>query len=246
MFLIELLLNMYGNFFLKFFKSLWNIFDFLIVVVSLVALFGDGFDVTALRMFRALRRTVVAFRVVRLLRLKHVKMIVLGVLKSLPGVSNAFLLLGLIMGIWSIMGVNFYCELFPDYYGNFFKGMLTHLQIMSFDSWSSGITRPIILHDETADVLGGLFFIAYVFASAIIMANVVLAILIDKFLSTAKEIQLQEKKEKDAAKAAEEQDTQQFQMQQFSEVINFELGKLQEVITGPMQAFTQDLLGRVD
>merc|ERR1719379_3058945 len=96
------------------------------------------------------------------------------------------------------MGVSFYREIFPDEFGGFFKGMLTMLQIMSFDSWSSGITRPIILHPETGDELGGLFFITYVFASAIIMANVVLAILIDKFLSTAKEIAEQE----DAAAAA--------------------------------------------
>eukprot|EP00746_Dinoflagellata_sp_MGD_P065134 gnl/MRDRNA2_/MRDRNA2_27145_c0_seq1.p1 gnl/MRDRNA2_/MRDRNA2_27145_c0~~gnl/MRDRNA2_/MRDRNA2_27145_c0_seq1.p1 ORF type:complete len:675 (-),score=131.08 gnl/MRDRNA2_/MRDRNA2_27145_c0_seq1:84-2108(-) len=246
-FLIELLLNMYGNFFLKFFKNLWNVFDFFIVVISLVALFGEGFDVTALRLFRAFRRSIVAFRVVRLLRLKQVKMIVLGVIKSLPGVSNAFVLLGLIMGIWSIMGVNFYSDLYPDEFGSFFKGMLTMLQIMSFDSWSSGITRPIILHDETADVLGGLFFITYVFASAIIMANVVLAILIDKFLSTAKEIQEQEKREKEAAKMeGGEEDADENPMLQFSTVINLELQKLQDVIKGPMEAFTQDLLARVD
>merc|ERR1719428_1438101 len=149
LFFVELLINIYGNFFFPFFKDLWNVFDFAIVTVSLIAAFGDGFDVTALRLFRAFRRSIVAFRIVRLLRLKQVKMIVLGVLKSLPGVSNAFVLLGLIMGIWSIMGVNFYRELFPDEFGSFFKGMLTMLQIMSFDSWSSGITRPIILHEET-------------------------------------------------------------------------------------------------
>merc|ERR1719428_317385 len=202
LFFVELMLNIYGNFFFPFWKDLWNIFDFVIVVVSLIALFGEGFDVTALRLFRAFRRSIVAFRVVRLLRLKQVKMIVLGVIKSLPGVSNAFVLLGLIMGIWSIMGVSFYRELYPDLFGNFFKGMLTMLQIMSFDSWSSGITRPVILNHETADVLGGIFFITYVFASAIIMANVVLAILIDKFLSTAKEIQEAEKREKEEARQA--------------------------------------------
>merc|ERR1719240_1595119 len=107
------------------------------------------------------------------------------------------------MGIWSIMGVSFYRELYPDEFGSFFKGMLSMLQIMSFDSWSSGITRPVILNDETNDVLGGIFFIAYVFASAIIMANVVLAILIDKFLSTAKEIQQQNKEAKAKVEAEE-------------------------------------------
>jgi hypothetical protein len=248
LFTLELLFNIYGNFFFPFWKDLWNIFDFMIVVVSLIALFGEGFDVTALRLFRAFRRSIVAFRVVRLLRLKQVKMIVLGVLKSLPGVSNAFVLLGLVMGIWSIMGVNFYRELFPDEFGCFFKAMLTMLQIMSFDSWSSGITRPVILHDETGDALGGIFFITYVFVSAIIMANVVLAILIDKFLSTAKEIQDEEKREKEekSMAAGGGEDGSIHAACTFSMSIRNEIEKLHGVIHGPMQSFIEDLMERVD
>lgn len=249
LFFVELMLNIYGNFFFPFWKDLWNIFDFVIVVVSLIALFGEGFDVTALRLFRAFRRSIVAFRVVRLLRLKQVKMIVLGVIKSLPGVSNAFVLLGLIMGIWSIMGVNFYSELFPDEFGSFFKAMLTMLQIMSFDSWSSGITRPVILHNETADILGGLFFITYVFVSAIIMANVVLAILIDKFLSTAKEIQEEEKREKEekaCAAGGGADDDQLNPVNGFASELRRELEKMHDVINGPMSEFMEDLLQRVD
>merc|ERR1719217_1452586 len=76
------------------------------------------------------------------------------------------------------------------------------LQIMSLDAWSSGVTRQIVLHENTNSVLAGFFFMTYVFASAIIMANVVLAILIDKFLSTAKEIQEAEKREKEEARQA--------------------------------------------
>jgi hypothetical protein len=246
LFVVELLINIYGNFFFPFFKDLWNIFDFAIVTVSLIALFGDGFDVTALRLFRAFRRSIVAFRVVRLLRLKQVKIIVLGVLKSLPGVSNAFVLLGLVMGIWSIMGVSFYCKLFPDEFGSFFKAMLTMLQIMSFDSWSSGITRPVILHDDTSDVLGGVFFIAYVFVSAIIMANVVLAILIDKFLSTAKEIQEEEMKEKEEARLAQNcgDNGANHPFYDFSMSIKIEMDKLHDILNGPMQSFIEDLAKR--
>merc|ERR1719281_1412065 len=173
-------------------------------------------------------------------------MIVLGVIKSLPGVSNAFVLLGLVMGIWSIMGVNFYSKLFPDEFGSFFKAMLTMLQIMSFDSWSSGITRPVILHNETADILGGLFFITYVFVSAIIMANVVLAILIDKFLSTAKEIQEEERREKEEKAMADRQSgasaDDDYTMSRFSSEIERELEKMYEVINGPMSSFLEDLM----
>jgi len=245
LFTLELMVNIYANFFFPFWQDLWNLFDFAIVVVSLIAAFGDGFDVTALRLFRAFRRSIVAFRLVRLLKLKQVKMIVMGVLKSLPGVSNAFVLLGLIMGIWSIMGVNFYAELYPDYFGSFFKAMLTMLQIMSFDSWSSGITRPVILNPETGDELGGLFFITYVFASAIIMANVVLAILIDKFLSTAKEIQEEEKRDREAESSRYGTNDEGHPAQKFSKDIKHEMDQLSLVIDGPMKDFLSDLMSRV-
>lgn len=195
-FLIEILINMYGSWCFKanncipeFLRNYWNLFDFFIVLISWVLMLIGETEVTVLRLFRAFRRCIVAFRIVKLLRLEWVRMIVVGVLKSLPGVSNAFVLLGLVMGIWSIMGVQFYREDFPDLFGNFFLAMLTMLQIMSFDSWSSGITRPILTHQNTEPVKGSFFFILYMFASSIIMMNVVLAILLDKFLSTAKEYQ---------------------------------------------------------
>merc|ERR1719160_781785 len=99
-------------------------------------------NIAILRTFRAVRRSIVAFRVVKLLRLKQLKIIVVGVMRSITGVSYAFVLLTIVMGIWSIMGVDFFGEHWPDEFGNFSLAMLTMTQIMSFDSWSSGITRP--------------------------------------------------------------------------------------------------------
>merc|ERR1719262_1764470 len=86
------------------------------------------------------------------------------------------------------MGVSFYSEDFDQEFGNFGRAMLTMFQIMSFDSWCSGITRPIINHYNDG-IRSPLFFISYVFASAIVMSNVVLAILIDKFLASAQEFE---------------------------------------------------------
>merc|ERR1719453_1900863 len=107
------------------------------------------------------------------------------------------------------------------------------LQIMTFDSWSSGITRPVILHDETGDALGGIFFITYVFVSAIIMANVVLAILIDKFLSTAKEIQDEEKREREEKASAGSGGDDLHPIVAFSAELRKEMEKMDEVINGP-------------
>merc|ERR1719191_1395474 len=149
-FLVELIINIYANFWYPFWRSGWNIFDLLIVIIGWIAMLSGDTNVAVLRMFRAVRRSIVAFRVVKLLRLKQLKIIVIGVMRSIAGVSYAFLLLGIVMGIWSIMGVGFFGKHWPDEFGNFSLAMLTMAQLMSFDSWSSGVSRPIILGKEFA------------------------------------------------------------------------------------------------
>merc|ERR1719321_2235967 len=98
------------------------------------------------------------------------------------------------MGIWAIMGVQFFADDFPDEFGNFGKAMLSLFQITTFDSWVSGITRPIILHyafknrESIIHEFVFLYFFSYCFMSAIIMLNVVVAILLDKFISAAESV----------------------------------------------------------
>jgi len=180
-FLIELLVNFYGNYFWEFWKSAWNIFDFLIVLISLLALYMQDLPgISVLRLFRA-------FRVVRLFkRIKTMRTMMDGVLRSLPGMSIAFIALFLIMGIYGIIGVNFWAESHETYFGNFLKAVLSLLQIMTFDSWSSGIARPVILSPQGGAV-AAIYFISYVFIASIIMANVLIALLLDEFMSTSSE-----------------------------------------------------------
>jgi len=181
-FLIELLINMYGHYWWEFWRSGWNWFDFIIVVVSLMAVYlPDLPAISVLRLFRA-------FRVVRLFkRVKEMRKMIEGIMLSLPSLSYAFIALGLIMGIWAIMGVDFFRDLthteaeLPGYYfGNFFKSLLSLGQITTFDSWSSGIARDIIYEEGTA---AALYFVTFVFFASIIMMNVLVALLLDTFLS---------------------------------------------------------------
>lgn len=183
LFLIELIVNLYANWFFAFWKDTWNIFDFLIVAISWMSMVGNVPGISVLRLFRA-------FRVFRLFkRVPALRQIITGIIKSMPGVANAFLILFLVMGIWSIMGVSFFADEFPEFFATFFAAMLSMIQIMSYDSWSSGITRPIV---TTYGFPSPVFFVSYVFITAIIMMNVVLAILLDKYLSSAKEFEQSE------------------------------------------------------
>lgn len=245
-FLVELMINIYGNFWYPFWRNGWNIFDLLIVVIGWIAMMAGDTNVAVLRMFRAVRRSIVAFRVVKLLRLKQLKIIVVGVMRSIAGVSYAFLLLSIVMGIWSIMGVDFFGEAFPAEFGNFALAMLTMFQIMSFDSWSSGITRPIILDESSEDFKSGLFFITYVFISAIIMANVVLAILIDNFLAAAKDVTDEEALIKKEALQAEGLEDPDHCCLEFTKQVNVQLEELENLIKGPFVEYYEQLKADVE
>ena len=95
-------------------------FDFVIVVISLMALMiPDLPGIAVLRLFRA-------FRVFRLFkRIESLRCIIDGVLASLPGVFNAFLVLGILMGIWAIMGVEFFGAVSREEFGSFGASMFT-------------------------------------------------------------------------------------------------------------------------
>merc|ERR1719409_1481131 len=94
LFTIELCLNLFAHWFFLFWCNPWCIFDFIVVVTAVISMISDDIPgIGVLRLFRA-------FRVFQLFKkLPSLKMILVGVFSSLPGVANAFVLLGLIMSI---------------------------------------------------------------------------------------------------------------------------------------------------
>jgi len=179
-FALELAVNMYGSWCRPFFESGWNWFDLIIVLISLFTLgLGSGIPgINTLRLFRA-------FRVIRLFkRIPSLKRIVEGVIQAIPGVSNALIVLTLIMAIWSILGVEFYSTTSPENFGTFFKGMFSMFQCMTLDSWS-GIARPLIKRGP----MHWFFFCSYVLIAGIIMVNVVVAVLLEKFIGATGQFQ---------------------------------------------------------
>lgn len=175
-FTFELMWNFYGSWFRLFWRSSWNIFDFTIVMISLVAMIDESLPgFTVLRLFRA-------FRVFRLFkRIETLRLLIERILKSLPGVLNAFVILTIIMGIWSVIGVEFFRNHMNKEFGTFSRAMYTMFQILTLDSWN-GIARQLI-YDEGM-WMASIFFVSYTFIAAMILTNIVVAILVHNFLDT--------------------------------------------------------------
>lgn len=130
--------------------------------------------VSVLRLFRA-------FRVFRLFkRVESLRKIIESVVASMRGVGNAFAVLAILMGIWSIIGVEFFGAARPQLFGTFAAAMFTMWQVMTGDSAYSGLAKPLLYEDGIA--VAAPFFVSYGFVAGVVMTNVVIAILLDAYL----------------------------------------------------------------
>lgn len=150
----------------SFFKDPWSIFDFVIVAISLVPA-SAGFEI-----FRVLR-------VLRLFRLitvvPQMKKIVVALLKVIPGIGSIAALLTLFFYIFAIMATQLFGETFPAWFGTLGESFYTLFQIMTLESWSMGIVRPVM---ETYP-LAWVFFVPFIFLSTFIIVNLIIAIVVD-------------------------------------------------------------------
>ncbi|MCR4640503.1 MAG: ion transporter [Lachnospiraceae bacterium] len=189
-FIIEMLLKMVAYKFLGYFKSAWNWFDFIIVITSLLSGLAVLSSIRILRVFRVFRslKGLRGFKMIS--SLKPLQVIISAIGKSLPGISWTALLLLIIYYIFSIIGVTQFGEAFPDWFGDIPKAMYTLFQVMTLESWSMGISRPVM---EVFDYAWA-YFVPFVLVSAFVMMNVVVGIVVNA-ISEVAEMNRQEEHE---------------------------------------------------
>ena len=115
---------------IRFFKDGWNVFDFIIVTISLIPVGGaeSVFVARLLRIIRILRIVTVvpAFR--------H---IIEALIKTVPRVGFIALLMFIFIYIWGAIGTLIFGELEPDRWGNIGVAMLTLMQVATYDDWGA-------------------------------------------------------------------------------------------------------------
>lgn len=167
-FTIELLLKLYV-YKKDFFKDGWNNFDFILVAMSWLPTGGIFSSFRAFRVLRALR----ALRLIT--RLQRLRIIVQAIIESIPNVGWASLLLLLIFYIFSIMGTTMFAQAFPEFFGSIGKSMYSLFQIMTLESWSMGIARPVIAKFPYAWI----YFVSFILTSSFIVMNVIVGVVVN-------------------------------------------------------------------
>ncbi len=164
-FVVELIAKMlaYGP---RFFKSGWNIFDFLIVAISLVPS-AQGLSVLrALRILRVLRVISAA---------PSLRRVVEGLLTALPGMGSVFLLMGIIFYIGSVMATKLFGASFPEFFGNLGSSAYSLFQIMTLESWSMGIVRPVMEVYPYA----WMFFLPFILVTTFAVVNLLVGLIVN-------------------------------------------------------------------
>mmetsp|Transcript_59682 Transcript_59682/g.122454 ORF Transcript_59682/g.122454 Transcript_59682/m.122454 type:complete len:990 (-) Transcript_59682:163-3132(-) len=188
-FTFDLGINMFGHWFRRFFSNGWNCFDLVIVSISLASLPFE--NVPAMGLLRLLR----IFRVVRLFRrLKYLQRIIDALLNSLLPVVSSFGVLMVITVIYAILASRLYAEASPEFFANFSTALFTMMQLCTGDSWASQIVRSLFHHEGKIDHFVAFFFLSYVIIANVILINIVIAVLLDEFVTAVQNEKLQEEK----------------------------------------------------
>lgn len=149
----------------KFFRSGWNVFDFFVVGISLLPAAGP------LEILRALR----ILRVLRLLsQVPRLRQIIESLMRALPGMGWTAALLVLVFYIFAVMGTMLFQDDFPEYWGTLGKSFFTLFQVMTLESWSSGVARPMLEQMP----LVWLYFVPFILVTSFMVLNLFIAIIV--------------------------------------------------------------------
>lgn len=158
----------------RYFLDPWCVFDFLVVSISLVP------ATESLSVLRSLR----VLRVLRLInKVESMKRVVSGLLSSLPGLGSVFGLILIIFYVAGVIATNEFGKAFPDYFGNLSSTFFTLFQVMTLESWSDGVARPVMEKFPYAWV----FFVLFILVATFIVVNLFIAVIVDSLTSSPKE-----------------------------------------------------------
>ncbi len=150
----------------NFFRDPWGLFDLFVVAIALAPASEEFSVLRALRVLRVLR---IISGVPRLRR------VVGALLHAVPGIGAIGLLLGLVFYVFAVIATKLFGAEFPQWFGTIGESMYSLFQIMTLESWSMGIVRPVM---ETFPQAWA-FFVPFIIVSSFTVLNLFIAIIVD-------------------------------------------------------------------
>lgn len=164
-FVLEIALRLYVHR-RDFWRDPWSVFDFLVVAIALLPATGE------LAVLRALR----VLRVLRLLTMvPSMRRVVGALLTAIPGLGSIALVLMIIYYVAAVIATNLFAAAYPEWFGTLGHSLYTLFQIMTLESWSMGIARPVMENFPYAWA----FFVPFILVATFTMLNLFIAIIVN-------------------------------------------------------------------
>jgi len=180
-FVVEILLRLYV-YRMAFWRDPWSVFDFAVVAIALVPASGQFAVLRALRVLRVLRL---------LTMVPAMRRVVGALLTAIPGMGSIALVLLIIYYVFAVIATNLFADAYPEWFGSLGRSLYTLFQIMTLESWSMGIARPVMDEFPYAWAL----FIPFILVATFTMLNLFIAIIVNAMQTHAES----EQREMDAA-----------------------------------------------
>lgn len=148
-----------------FWRSGWNIFDFLVVGIALVPGIGPWAILRSLRVLRVLRLLTV---------IPSLRKVVAAFLHSIPGLAGVMALMAIFFYTAAVLATQLFGKNFPDWFGSIGKSLYSLFQIMTLESWSMGIVRPVMEVFPWA----WLFFVPFIIIATFTILNLFIGIIV--------------------------------------------------------------------
>ena len=153
-----------------FFKDGWNIFDLLVVGIALIPASGPLAVLRALRILRVLRLMSVV---------PAMRNVIQALITAMPGMVSIVGLIGLIFYVASVLATNFFGAQFDEWFGSVGASMYSLFQIMTLESWSMGIVRPVMVEHPWAWA----FFVPFILITSFAVINLFIGVIVDAMQS---------------------------------------------------------------
>ncbi len=152
---------------LNFFRNGWNVFDFIIVVASLVPI-NDSEMVLVARLLRV-------FRVLRLVSMiPELRILLAALVKSIPRMGYVALLMFIIFYIYAAIGSFMFSSVDPVLWGNISIALLTLFRVATFEDWTD------VMYDTMVDYpYSWIYYLTFIFLTAFVFLNMMIGIVLD-------------------------------------------------------------------
>ena len=167
----------------RFFRNGWNVFDTLIVVMSLVPVSDSDVAIIG--------RLVRIFRVLRMVSIiPELRLLLNSLLQALPQLGYVMLMMFIIFYIYAAVGTTFFATINPTLWGDIAISLLTLFRVMTFEDWTD-----VMYETMESYPFSWVYYMSFIFFTAFAFLNMVIGIVVNVLEDEHQKVATQEAEE---------------------------------------------------